>query len=107
MIGRAVQGRPWLVGALAGNRDVLGDPKAIAELVCEHYEMNLSHYGQHIGVRHSRKHLGWYLQRFAPACPAELKARIMTGIEPRAVINDVETALTVFAGVGASGRAAA
>ena len=96
MIGRASQGRPWHVGALAGKTDVPDSPATIAALVCEHYEMNLAHYGEHVGLRHSHKHLGWYLGRFAPACPTELKTRIMTGLEPRTVVRDVETVLTEF-----------
>ena len=106
MIGRAAYGRPWHVGELAGNAGVPNGPAEIAALVHEHYDMNLTHYGEHVGLRHSRKHLGWYLERFAPACPGELKARIMTGLEPKAVIRDVETALTAF-GDPMDGRAAA
>ena len=106
MIGRAAYGRPWHVGALAGNADVPNGPTEIAALVHEHYDMNLTHYGEHVGLRHSRKHLGWYLERFAPSCPGQLKARIMTGLEPEAVIRDVETALTAY-GDATDGRAAA
>ncbi len=107
MVGRATQGRPWHVGVLAGSTDFPNEPAAIAELVREHYNMNLSHYGEHVGLRHSRKHLGWYLERFAPSCPAELKARIMTGLDPAAVVADVEAALTAFGAEAATGKAAA
>ena len=97
MIGRAAQGRPWLVGELAGHHDVPRSPDAVAAIVAEHYEMMLDHYGRDIGVRHARKHLGWYLDRFAPACPPEIRMRIMKGAEPRTVLKEVETALACFA----------
>lgn len=97
MIGRAAQGRPWLVGALAGHRDIPQTPTAVADLVVEHYRMSLAHYGREIGLRHFRKHLGWYLGRFAPSCGSDLKSRIMTGTDPDAVIAATTLALTCFA----------
>jgi hypothetical protein len=41
--------------------------------------MMLSHYGAAQGMRIARKHLGWYLDRFAPAAPAALRTAILTG----------------------------
>ncbi len=96
MIGRAAQGRPWLVGELAGFQQVPVTQQEIANLVAEHYDMNLTHYGCNVGVRHFRKHLGWYLERFAPSCPGELKASIMTGTDPDVVIANAVAALNAF-----------
>jgi nifR3 family TIM-barrel protein len=107
MIGRAAQGRPWLVGELAGYGDIPATLGEITELVIEHYCMNLSHYGQHIGLRYSRKHLGWYLGRFARACPRDLKTRIMTGVVPAEIIGDIKTALNSFGAIASTEKVAA
>ncbi len=96
MIGRAAQGRPWLIGTLAGHADGPADIDEIADIVTEHYDSNLAHYGVHIGLRHFRKHLGWYLDRFAPACPAELRSRIMTSVAPDQVMAAFRQALCLF-----------
>ncbi len=66
MVGRANYGRPWLVGqigAALNGESVPETPRgtALADLVSEHYEALLAHYGIHIGLRAARKHLGWYL----------------------------------------------
>ncbi|MAY61379.1 MAG: tRNA dihydrouridine synthase DusB [Rhizobiales bacterium] len=80
MVGRAAQGRPWLCGEIAGdpaapNRD---EQMKIAR---DHYGMMIEHYGERAGVRHARKHLGWYLDHLAPRTPAALRREIMTGQE--------------------------
>ncbi len=83
MTGRACQGRPWHAGVLAGHAAPL--PEEIPGIACEHYRAMLDFYGEQTAVRHARKHLGWYLERFAPAMPASLKAEIMTGREAERV----------------------
>ncbi|MBP0615188.1 tRNA dihydrouridine synthase DusB [Jiella mangrovi] len=82
MVGRGCYGRPWLPGLMA--RAIgLSDLARIdlSDFVVEHYEAMLSHYGSATGIRHSRKHLGWYLDRFAatgaPVPSCERKA-VMT-----------------------------
>src|SRR5262249_62119375 len=70
MIGRAVQGRPWLPGQTArylatGAR---AGPPSLAEqfnLIDALYDEMLNHYGLTIGRRHARKHLGWALNAAA------------------------------------------
>ncbi len=48
--------------------------------------MMLDFYGETSAIRHARKHLGWYLERFAPALPAAEKAAIMTSHATREVV---------------------
>ena len=48
--------------------------------------MMLEFYGEDVAIRHARKHLGWYLERFAPDLPGEQKAAIMTSRDPDDVI---------------------
>ena len=43
--------------------------EVVPGLVVEHYLMMLEHYGTEVGVRHARKHLGWYLDCAAPQTP--------------------------------------
>lgn len=107
MIGRAAQGQPWLVGALAGQPGAPETIDGIAELAMEHYDATLVHYGVPVGMRHFRKHLGWYIGRFAPDCPPDVKARIMTGLVPDQVSREFRSALRVFGTIGALPKAAA
>lgn len=80
MVGRACQGRPWHAGWVAGHAGPQVDE--IPDLAAGHYEAMLGHYGADVGVRHARKHVGWYLERFAPDVPAVQKAEIMTSRDP-------------------------
>lgn len=83
MIGRGSQGRPWQAGVLAGH----AAPKAadIPALAVEHYEAMLAFYGIEAGLRHARKHLGWYLDRARVAVPGEVRAAVLTSKNPREV----------------------
>ena len=69
MIGRGIRGRPWLLNQLAAELwgcrkyDELNLNSKI-ELIINHYEEILSFYGNELGVKVARKHLGWYLDHF-------------------------------------------
>ena len=104
MVGRGAQGRPWHVGWLAGHP--APGRGEVTELVCEHYEAMLELYGVEAGLRHARKHLGWYLDRFAPDLPGERKAAIMTSRQPGEVLSLMTDALAVGAGDHARREAA-
>jgi len=65
MIGRAAQGRPWLLGQVAhylACGELLPDPgpAAVRDLLLEHLQALHAFYGEEAGVRIARKHLGWY-----------------------------------------------
>lgn len=77
MVGRASRGQPWICGELAGSGAVPSSRQARHELALEHYKMMISHYGEDVGVRHARKHIGWYLDTLAPHAPANLKKAMM------------------------------
>ena len=85
MVGRATQGRPWLCGEIAGDPAVPTSRPDHVAIACEHYAMMLDHYGEGAGVRHARKHLGWYLDHLAPDVPGALRRDIMTGQSPETV----------------------
>ena len=97
MVGRAAQGRPWHVGWLAGH--AAPSQSEVAGLVVEHYEAMLALYGREAGLRHARKHLGWYLDRFAAGLPVEEKAAIMISKDPADVSRRMTDALTGEAAV--------
>lgn len=64
MIGRAAQGRPWLLGqvarALAGGApEAEPGPAERLAVLREHVEMLLEHYGAYKGLRVARKHVAW------------------------------------------------
>lgn len=100
MIGRGAQGRPWVVGqtgALLAGRVPMPAPAgpALVEHVVQHFEAMLAHYGAALGLRIARKHLGWYLQRFAADAPAALRHAILTGAAPGAVTRLLRDAFNV------------
>ncbi|MDO9418618.1 MAG: tRNA dihydrouridine synthase DusB [Pararhizobium sp.] len=92
MVGRSSQGRPWHPGVLAGAQ-AHPTQAEIADIVAEHYAMMLEFYGVAAGLRHARKHLGWYLDRFAPSLGPLRKGEIMTSQDPSFVAAAVAEAL--------------
>ena len=65
MIGRGSYGRPWFVAQVmqylkTGER--LPDPPLAEQqdVILEHYEDILEHYGTETGVKIARKHISWY-----------------------------------------------
>ncbi|MET3587431.1 nifR3 family TIM-barrel protein [Pseudorhizobium tarimense] len=85
MIGRGAQGRPWHIGTIAGHPAPSRGMQV--HIAIEHYEAMLSFYGLEAGLRHARKHLGWYLDRLAPGVSGEAKAAIYRSVEPEDVIR--------------------
>jgi tRNA-dihydrouridine synthase B len=70
MIGRAAQGRPWLCGQIAAflaTGTCPAAPSSARQLEILHQHVLALHrfYGEFMGVRIARKHLGWYLQSSA------------------------------------------
>ncbi len=91
MIGRGAQGKAWLPGQTArflATGTVPASPSLSTQLdlALEHYDGLLDLLGPAVGVRHARKHLGWYLDAAGdtagrPAEPA-LRARILGASNP-------------------------
>ncbi|REC96007.1 tRNA dihydrouridine synthase DusB [Kushneria indalinina] len=66
MVGRAAQGNPWIFREIEHhleNGSFLTPPTASerAEVMTRHLEALYALYGEHMGVRIARKHIGWYL----------------------------------------------
>ena len=65
MIGRAAQGRPWLLGIIdhyLQHDELLDDPPTheIRDIMLAHLENLYAFYGEYSGVRIARKHISWY-----------------------------------------------
>lgn len=56
MIGRAMLGRPWIIGELAG---VAGNVN-VGAVVRRHLEYSVEYYGDKVAVPMFRKHAAWY-----------------------------------------------
>jgi nifR3 family TIM-barrel protein len=93
MIGRGCYGAPWLPGRIARSVASGGDVGAppVAEqkrIACEHIAAMLDHYGEFLGLRNARKHIGWYLETRGHA-GTDLKSwrrRLCTDDNPARVI---------------------
>jgi tRNA-dihydrouridine synthase B len=67
MLGRAAQGAPWIfrdVNAFLCNQFAAPLLRASkTEIILQHLESLYQFYGEYIGVRMARKHLGWYCRQ--------------------------------------------
>jgi len=96
MIGRGAQGKPWVLAQVAAELSDATPPEAphgleLAELVAAHYEAMLTFYGEELGRRVARKHLGWYMD--VAQTPPTLRREILTAQAPAQVITLLPEAL--------------
>src|SRR3984893_13148549 len=90
MIGRGAYGRPWFVAQviewLKSRRRVADPPLAAQlEIVLDHYEEMLLHYGAEVGSRLARKHIAWYSKGLPGS--AEFRAAVNDTIDVARVRN--------------------
>jgi tRNA-dihydrouridine synthase B len=88
MIGRGCYGRPWFVHQVISwlqNRKRIPDPPLAAQrdIVLDHYEDMLVHYGTEIGLRMARKHVAWYSKGLPGS--AEFRAAVNQTVDPARV----------------------
>jgi len=100
MVGRGVYGRPWLIAGLmraltTGEALVEPDVAARFQIVIDHLRETLAFYGDRVGLRVFRKHLGWYVEQ-AP-WPATAEARR----EAKSRLCRLESGVEVEQGLGA------
>jgi len=70
MIGRAAQGRPWICREIdhylrTGEHLPAPTVEEVRGLMNEHLPAHYAFYGEYLGVRTARKHIGWYVQDLA------------------------------------------
>ncbi|MGB7288400.1 MAG: tRNA dihydrouridine synthase DusB [Salaquimonas sp.] len=80
MIGRAAYGQPELPGKVASAS--ANSLKLHAYDLLHHYNEIIEFYGEPLGARCARKHIGWWMERQAFAIPGSLKMEIMTSLDP-------------------------
>jgi len=93
MIGRGAYGRPWLLGQFmhwfkTGER--LADPDIPTQyaILNEHYRDMMKLYGEDVGVKVARKHVGWYTKGLTGS--AEFRNRANSESDPQAVLKMLE-----------------
>ncbi len=74
MLGRPALGRPWIFREMAhflatGSRLAPPEPVEVREILLGHLAALHEFYGEYLGVRIARKHLGWYCREL-PGGPA-------------------------------------
>lgn len=67
MIGRAAQGRPWIfreIDHFLRTGTLMPAPmiEEVRRLMAQHLRAHYAFYGDYLGVRTARKHIGWYVQ---------------------------------------------
>ena len=92
MIGRGAYGKPWLLGQVIRwfqSGEMAADPDIATQyaLLDEHYRAMLELYGEDIGVKVARKHIGWYTK----GLPGSADFRNQVNKE-----NDANTVLQMF-----------
>lgn len=97
MVGRGAQGRPWQLAVIAAG--LFGTPMpvipvgpAFLDMVAGHYEAMLSFYGQDLGLRVARKHLGWYMD--VAQTSQDLRRRVLTSQTPGEVFALLDDAVS-------------
>ena len=68
MVGRAAQGSPWIfreINHYLATGQILAPPsmEEVSNLMQQHLQNLYSFYGDYMGVRIARKHIGWYLKQ--------------------------------------------
>ncbi|WP_299546430.1 tRNA dihydrouridine synthase DusB [uncultured Tateyamaria sp.] len=105
MIGRGAQGKPWLLAEVA--HALYGAPAptvpkgdAFAEMVMAHYDEMLRFYGDLLGLRVARKHLGWFMDTAGTS--ADLRRAVLTAKTPGATMDLLPRALCAETGMAAA-----
>ena len=99
MIGRGAYGKPWLLGQVMHwlrHGGALPDPTIDQQfdLILEHYETMLDHYGSETGVKMARKHLGWYTKGLPGS--AEFRNRVNFIDNPAEVVRSLSAFYAPF-----------
>ncbi|HET8897210.1 MAG TPA: tRNA dihydrouridine synthase DusB [Rhodanobacteraceae bacterium] len=100
MIGRGAQGRPWIFREVAhylatGEKLAEPGPAEVAAILLDHLDHLHDFYGELMGVRIARKHLGWYAKdRPENAAFRQVVNRAESAQEQRRLTRDYFAALT-------------
>jgi tRNA-dihydrouridine synthase B len=93
MIGRGAYGRPWLLAQIMHwwkTGEKLESPSFTEQyrVLTDHYHAMLEHYGENVGVKIARKHLGWYTKGLHGSADFRNKANFID--DPKIVLEEIE-----------------
>ncbi len=99
MIGRGAYGKPWLLGQVMHwlrHGTALPEPEIDQQfdVILEHYDAMLMHYGSETGVKMARKHLGWYTKGLPGS--AEFRNRVNFVDSPAEVVQSLKNFYAPF-----------
>ena len=95
MIGRAAQGRPWIFREIAhflrtGRHLPAPTPDEIGMIMLGHLDDLYKFYGESMGVRIARKHIGWYCQARSDRREFWTRInRVESAIEQRRLVSEL------------------
>ncbi|GGG76854.1 tRNA-dihydrouridine synthase [Salipiger pallidus] len=96
MVGRGAQGAPWRLAEIA--HALYGAPAPqvpqgaeLTDIVKEHYQDMIRFYGEDLGLRCARKHLGWYMD--AAGTTQSMRRAVLTARTPGEVMGLLTPAL--------------
>ncbi len=86
MIGRGIYGKPWFISqAMNFLKKGIELPEPAPEekikLIIKHYDSTISYYGENVGIKMSRKHIGWYSAGLVGSAEFRLKINNLTSIK--------------------------
>ena len=90
MIGRGAYGKPWLLGQFMHwfkTGEMIADPDISVQyaILDEHYRDMMKLYGEDVGVKVARKHVGWYTKGLTGS--AEFRNRANSESDPQVVLE--------------------
>lgn len=100
MIGRAAQGKPWLFDQVSAYLKTGEKPKELEttvkrKIILNHILAIHEFYGEHLGLKLARKHIGWYLNKLSPNLVG-VRSEINTKVTARAQYQALDAALSQF-----------
>tara|TARA_R110000772_G_scaffold15072_11_gene43140 strand:+ start:11272 stop:12267 length:996 start_codon:yes stop_codon:yes gene_type:complete len=93
MIGRGAYGKPWLLGQFMHwfkTGEMIADPDISTQyaILDEHYRDMLELYGEEVGAKVARKHIGWYTKGLTGS--AEFRNQANKEANPHTVLKMLE-----------------
>ncbi len=84
MVGRACYGKPWLIKQISDElqgRPTEENPEIIVQknIVLNHFDEMIDHYGEQVAIPLARKHIGWYSSGLKSSAEFRAKVNITQG----------------------------
>jgi tRNA-dihydrouridine synthase B len=93
MVGRAAQGRPWIFREIdhylrTGTHLPAPYVDEVRALMDEHLRAHYAFYGDYLGVRTARKHIGWYVRDLPGGEAFRQKMNLLESVEAQLIAVD-------------------